>query len=450
MRELVKSSLSFACAMPLLGARQLGHWLAPTAERQRMAASGLDAVARAATHGIEQQGFLGWLYQAGSCAEAAMVQVVPTLLTPQLLSPAAWADVAAAVAARSAVAARQLAAGQGPLAMELLRSKAEVFCLVLDVSKLIGVPDAPPFPLAELLAKAYALGDFKALWAVEGLGKAYGDSFWAQGVTPDAILRDARTGGLPARSLTMLDAGIGLSFAKYLLTGAGTRTPEPELRARVREIVRLCRANARPGYVGAALESLGLVTRTFHAQRVAAVDQILRQTAPEVLGYFWHGVGRAIFFDPVNFLPGSDGLVFEMAASEGPDEAAKLNAVAGAAWAYVLVAQRNPRILAELVIEPHGERLAESGAFANGLQSSTMMRQDTTPGAPFIAAFLAYRPSPANPRLVRLWDQLVRIPGEAALHVYYPVIRDHDRLGDIFEYRDLPAFVARLGGRAAA
>jgi hypothetical protein len=450
MRELVKSGLSFACAMPLFGARQLGRLLAPAAETRRQAASGLDAVARAATAGIDQQGLLGWLYQAGSCAEGALVQVAPTLITPQLLSPAAWADLAAEVAERSAVAARQLAAGQAPLALLLLRSKAEVFCLVLDVSKLIGVPDAPPFPLFELLARAYALGDFKALWAVEGLGKEYGDSFWSQGMTPDAILRDARTSGLPARSLSMLDAGIGLSFAKHLLTGAGARTPEPELRAQVLEIVRLCRANARPGYLGAALESLGLVTRTFHAQLVAAVDQILRQTAPEVLGYFWHGVGRAVFFDPVNFLPGSDGLVFEMAASEAPDAAAKLNAVAGAAWAYVLVAQRNPRILAELVIEPYGERLAESDAFANGLASSIMMRQDTTPGAPFIEELVAYRPSPANPRLVRLWDELVRLPGEAALHVYYPVIRDHHRLGDVFEYRDLPAFVAGLAGRATA
>jgi hypothetical protein len=299
------------------------------------------------------------------------------------------------------------------------------------------------------LGKAYALGPFSALWAIEGLGHDYSDNFFDQGITPHAILRDARTSELPASSLTMLDAGIGLSFAQHTLLNAGWRPAEPELRAMVEEIVRLGRDNAREGYLGATWENFGLVTQTLHAQLVPAVDQILRQTAPEVLGYYWHGVGRAMVFAPVNFLPGSDGLLFEMAASEAPDEAARRNAVAGAAWGYVLVAQQAPRIVAELLIEPYGERLAQTDAFANGVASAMMMRFDTTPGAPFIDTFLAYRPSPSNPRLVRLWDQLVRIPAETALHVYYPVIRDHHRLGDIFEYRDLAAFVAHLAGRTA-
>jgi len=448
MRQLVKSSLSFACALPLFGAQQLGYWLAPTAERRRLAASGLDAVARAAAHGLDQQGLLGWLHQLESCAEQALLQVTPTLLTPELLSPAAWASVAVEVAERSAVAARQLAAGHAALVVAKLRSTGVVFCLVLDAAQRLDVPAAPPFPLYDLLGRAYALGPFEALWAVEGLGHEYGDSFFARGVTPHAILRDARTSELPDRSLTMLNAGVGLSLAKNTLDGAGWRPSEPELRALVEEILRLCRDNAREGYLGCALESLGLVTQTFHAQLVPPVDRVLRQIAPEVLGYYWHGVGRALFFAPVNFLPGSDGLLFEMAASAAPDEAARLNAVAGAAWGYVLVTQRDPRIAAELLIGPYGERLAESGAFANGVASAMMMRFDTTPDAPFIQPFLQYRPDPPNPRLAELWDRLIRIPGETALAVYYPVIKRQNRLGDIFEYRDLPAFVAGLDGGA--
>jgi hypothetical protein len=294
------------------------------------------------------------------------------------------------------------------------------------------------------------LGPFRALWAVEGLGRAYGDSFWSQGVTPHDILRDARTSKLPAHSLTMLNAGIGLSFAMHQLQSTGASTPEPDLRGLIEEDVCLCRDNAREGYVGASFENLGLATRSFHPQLVPAVDRILRQAAPEVLGYYWHGVGRAVFFDLINFLPGSDGLLFEMAAQMAPDEAARLNAVAGAAWGYVLVTQRDPRIAAELLIGPYGERLAEDGAFANGVASAMMMRFDTTPEAPFTQLFLQYRPSPPNPRLAALWDRLVRIPGETALGVYYPVIKRHDRLGDIFEYRDLAAFVARLEGRTPA
>jgi hypothetical protein len=450
MSELVQSGLRLACAMPLLGARQLGCWLAPAAEERRQAAPSLDAVARAATHGIDQQGILGGLEQVVSCAEQALVQKAPSLLSPALLSPLAWAELAGEVALRSAVAARQLAAGDAPLATAELRAKAEVICLVLDVAKLLDVPETPPFPLYELLGRAYALDPFQTLWAVEGLGHEYGDSFFNQGVTPDAILRDARTSALPARSLTMLNAGIGLSFAMHQLKRTGAWTPEPQLRCLVEEDVRLCRENAREGYVGAAFENLGLATRSFHGYLVPAVDRILRQVAPEALGYYWHGVGRAVFFDPVNLLPGSDGLLFEMAARLAPDETARLNAVAGAAWGYVLVTQRDPRIAAELLIGPYGERLAEDGAFANGVASAMMMRFDMTPDAPFTQPFLQHRPSPPNPRLAALWDRLVRIPGETALAVYYPVIKRHDRLGDIFEYRDLAAFVARLEGRTPA
>jgi hypothetical protein len=450
MGELVKSGLTLAWEMPLLGARQLGSWLAPAAPaagRRRQAASGPDAVAavaRAATRGIEQEGLLAWLQQLASCAEQALVQKLPTLLTPQLLNPLAWAEVTVEVAQRSAVAARQLAAGEALLAAAEARAKGEVICLVLDLAKLIDVPEAPPFPLYELLGRAYGLGPFRALWGVEGLGREYGDSFWSQGVTPHDILRDERTSELPARSLTMLNAGIGLSFAMHQLQGTRASTPEPELRGLVEEDLRLCRDNAREGYVGAAFENLGLATQSFHPQLVPAVDRVLRQVAPEVLGYYWHGVGRSVFFDPINLLPGSDGLLFEMAARMAPDEAARLSAVAGAAWGYVLVTQRDPRIAAELLIGPYGERLAENGAFANGVASAMMMRFDTTPDAPLIQPFLQYRPSPPSQRLTELWDRLVRVPGETALEVYYPVIKQHQRLGDIFEYRDLPAFVARL------
>jgi hypothetical protein len=389
----------------------------------------------------------GRLAQLGQCAARGLVNLIPTLLTSELLAPMTWVDLSVALAQRSLAATGQLADGKGSLAVEELRAKGEVFCLVLNVAELIGVPDAPPFPLAELLGRAYGLGPFRALWAVEGLGHDYADSFWDQGAVPHAILNDEQTSGLPESSLTMLNAGIGLSFAQFRLRRAGARTPLPELGATVADIVRLGRDNTRPGYLGATWESLGLVTRTFHPDLVAAVDRVLRAVAPEVLGYYWHGVGRALYFAPLNFLPGSDGLLFEMAVREAPDEAARLNATAGAAWAYVLVAQRNPEIVASLLLEPHGEALARTDAFANGVASAMMMRWDTTPGAPFIETFLRYRPS--SPRLRGLWDRLVRIPGETALAAYYPVIREHGRLGDIFEYRDLAAFVARLERRAA-
>jgi hypothetical protein len=445
MLELAKAGFNFSWSMPLFGAQQLAWWLAPTAERRRKAAAGLDAVTAAAAGGLDPD-LLGSLYHLGTCAEGALAQMGPMLLTPALLEPATWATFSMEVAQRSAAATRQLATGDGLLALEEVRSKIEVFCLVLNVANLIGVPEQPPFELYELLAKAYALGAFQALWGVEGLGHEYGDSFWNQGIVPHQILRDQRTSRLPPESLTMLNAGIGLSMAKWRLDHAGPRPSQAELDALVADVVRLCRDNARPGYLGAALESLGLVTSSFHGNLLPGVEQALRKVAPEVLGYFWHGAGRSQFFQPINFLPGSDFPQFGMAAALAPDEPGRLSAVAGAAWAYTLVNQRDPQMMAELLIDPHGDELAQSGAFANGVASSIMMRYDTTPQADFIEPFIDYRPGGSNRRLARLWDQLVRIPAETALAVYYPVIKRHHRLGDIFEYHDLAAFVARLEG----
>lgn len=436
MRDLTKAALSLSWAMPLYGAQQLARAFSPSRDRQRVSGA-FDAVTGVAAEALGDEGGLRRVYQLGQCFQNALLTMGPTLLTPGLLDPRLWVETTGDVAQRSAEAARQLARGVGDLAWTELRDKGEVFCLVLDVAKLIGIPTDPPFPLYELLGRAYGLGPFRALWAVEGLGHDYGDSFWEQGVTPHGILDGERTRGLPDKSLTMLHAGIGLSFAQTCLDGVRTGTADSELRRTVARILQLCRDNSRPGYLGAAYESLGLVTRTFHSDRVGAVDRALRDIDPEVLGYYWHGVGRAIFFAPVNFLPGSDTFIFEMAQSEAPDEAARLSALAGAAWAYALVAQRDPRILAELVIAPYGEELARDGGFANGVASSTMMRFDTTPEAPFLATFYEYQPP--DPRVADLWQRLVRTPAETALNVYYPVLKRQDRLGEIFRYQDLSA-----------
>lgn len=442
MRDLTKAALSLSWAMPLYGAQQLARLLSPSSQQRGRAAGAFDAVTGVTAEALGNEGLLRRLYQLNQCFQNALLTMGPGLLTPDLLDPRLWVDVSGEVARRSAEGARLLAQGQGDLMLRELQDKAEVFCLVLDVAKLIGVPSQPPFPLYELLDHAYALGPFRALWAVEGLGHDYGDSFWEQGQVPHGILDDERTSALPAKSLTMLHAGIGLSFAQHCLEGAGTSTPEPELRRTIATILQLCRDNSRPGYAGAAYESLGLVTRTFHAGLVGAVDRAVRDVAPDLLGYYWHGVGRALFFAPVNFVPGSDRFIFEMAWREAPDEPARLSALAGAAWAYSLVAQRDPRILAGLVIEPIGEELARNGGFANGVASSTMMRFDTTPEAPFLATFYEYQPP--DPRVADLWERLVRVPAETALKDYYPVLKRQDALGEIFQYHDLPALASRV------
>jgi hypothetical protein len=368
-------------------------------------------------------------------------------LTPQVLDPQVALTLTGNPIERTTETLRLALSGSSYLrsGQELL-NKGEIFTLVPAVSGLIGVPKKPPLNLPELVARSYCLGPFFSLWAIEGLGHDYGDSFWHQGVVPSGILSPEVARGLPSGSLSMLHAGVGLSMAQTKFTGLDWRTPAEEIRRLVATIIDLDRDNSLPGYAGAAYESLGLVSRTIHPTMVPAVDQAVREVAPELRGYFWHGVGRALYFWVFNFLPCSDWQIFQMARREAPDEEAFLNAWSGAAWGYTMVNLRQPAVMAELLIGPHGEDLVRNGGFANGLASSLMMRFDTTPDSPHVKPFLRYRPG--SQRAAELWERLVRIPGETALKDYYPVIKQHARIGDIFRYRDLAAYVADLQGGA--
>jgi len=210
----------------------------------------------------------------------------------------------------------------------------------------------------------------------------------------------------------------------------------------VEEVLALCRRNSRPGYAGAAIESLGLVSRTFHPEQVTVIDELLRRPGgDEDRGFFWHGVGRAIYFLPINFLPCSIASVFAMARREASDELAYRSACAGLAWAFLLVNERQPEIVAELLIGPYGRDLARDDAFANGIASATVMRSDTTPGTPLLSGLLAYRPPES---LEPQWDALVREPARRAVESYHSCFARQGRLDEVFRYQDLDALKNRL------
>lgn len=439
MRELVRSTLGLSWALPLLGAQQAARWASSADPATRGA--DLDRLALVARRQLSDPARR--LLDTGRRAEAGLRDLAAAALQPERRTPDALLRLAGDAVRRSGEGMRVALSGSTPAAGRELLNKAEVFVLVKQVALLLDLPDEFPLPIGELVDRAYALGPFAALWAVEGLGHDYTESFWRQGIVPRGLL--ARDRGLPPRSLLMLHAGMGLFFADELLP-RNAAAPAAELRSTVARIVDLCRRNSLAGYLGPALESLGLVSRLFRsAAMAAAVDRALRRVAPEALGFFWHGAGRGLYFLPINFLPCSSWQAFEMAAREAPDERAHRNAVAGLAWAQLLVNERQPEVLWELVVEPHGERLADR-AFVNGIASALIMRQDTTPEAAFQRTFLGFRPAAGSAAARRRWDELVRRPGGRAVAVSYPLLRAADRLGEIFRFGRLPGLQAEEVG----
>lgn len=449
MRELTKSMISFSWSMSLFGVKQLTNVLTLQNPSQSTgkAAAAFDAV----THATEDQfgDVFKVTFQAGDQLQRDVVNLMFSSLTLKAFSPNNIMRLTSATMQQLVETSRVFIPGQDSLvAWRELMNKLQVFLLVKEVNKVLQIPSGTDIPLIELTERSYALGPYPALWAVEGLGHYYGDTFWARNEVPQNILTDESVSDLPDKSLLMLHAGIGLSFANYLLKPIYSQSPVSEIRDVLQRFVTLCQENSREGYVGAAYESLGLVTRTFHPQMIDIVDEQLSEIDPEVVGYYWHGVGRALYFFLTYFVPGSCS-PWRAAKREAPHELALSNIIAGLGWAVAMVNIRNPEIMQSL-LKHHGDQLSANDAFSNGVASSIIMRYDTTPDAPFTTPFYQYQPHPHKPGLVKLWKSQVEEPCRAALQHYYPVLKKHNRLDEIFRYQSLSELVDRLKGDSGA
>ena len=164
------------------------------------------------------------------------------------------------------------------------------------------------------------------------------------------------------------------------------------------------------------------------------------------MGYFWHGVGRAIYFAPTNVLPGSNSSERALKATreEAPHELGKRNALSGLAWAMTLVNIRHPEVL-ESFLKHHGDQLLDREAFINGVSSSVMIWCESTDDDPCLKAFYQYEPDPSNEIGRQRWERMVHRPCEEALESVYPVLKKRRRFGEVFRYMDLPALAQRSG-----
>lgn len=431
VRELTKSAFGFSWALSLFGARQMARLLV-TPWRARAAQPELYVVTQAAQ---EQLNDLLWAaFQSGDELQRDAVDLLFDVTTLRAFTPGYVNQLTAGLAAQARETGRVLTPGASSrLAWQQLKNNYEVYNLVKRVGELLAIPAGAEFPLGDLIEKAYALGAYPDLWAVEGLGHDYARAFWKPPTQVRELLTGARAGVLPAQSLTMMHAGIGLAFAEQLLKTITPYSPEDEIRRVLAEFITLCRENARAGYAGAAYESLGLVTRTWHAQMMGVVDRALQRIAPEVVGYFWHGAGRALYFLPIHFVPGSLS-AWRAAESEAPHELARLNLLAGLTWATTLVNLRQPEILADF-LKYQGAAITRPEAFTNGLMSSLMMGYDITPGDIYIKEFCRYQPAQSDAALTATWQAMVARPCAVALERYYPALKQRDRLGELFHYQ---------------
>ncbi len=292
-------------------------------------------------------------------------------------------------------------------------------------------PDAP-LSLTQLAARASELGPYFSVWAKEGVGHYVADRHLARENFPHGLLSQLDTSEIPGASIP-LHAGMSLALAESLLDIADrARRMDWQLLSK---FIELCLRNCSPGNEGIGFEALGLAARSLHPHLIPVIDATLARRRPELLGYFWHGVGRAIYFSPIQslaFWPAPwRGL--DMCVQEPPHSLGRCNAVAGFVWALTLVNIRQPEILAAF-LNWRGKELPEREAFMNGLCSALLVWRDVQPGEQHLPEFLAYQPDSSARSLCRLWKTYVQEPSARILQEGASPFQRKD-MGRLFCYR---------------
>ena len=425
MRDLAKSMIRFSWATGLLGVAQVAGWARGSARvpskigggRARRKGptwtGGLDAVTWTA------QGQLGELLGAAFHAGDDLQEEWLDLLADGL-SPGRWGEVVARLGERSADSLRiARPTAEGSRARQELRNKFEVYRWVKGARQWVGLPPRGElFSLESYVTKAYELDAYQALWVIEGLAHDYAESALADSDPPGGLLRGEAIAGLPESCLPMLHGGLGLALAERMFGGLTPGISGVEARQALESFVEACHEHSMDRHVDSAIESLGLDARCFFPDLVETTERGLQHLGHGRLRrLFWHGVGRAIYFLPVNFIPGYGSLrhALLMARRESPDEQALANALAGVSYAFTMVNMSHPGIL-ESLLRDHGPELRTT-AFEEGVVASILMRHEITPEAGVLRSFIEHEPDPGARRH---WQEMVREPAERALEGLEP------------------------------
>jgi hypothetical protein len=293
------------------------------------------------------------------------------------------------------------------LVWQEFRNKALAFELFANVDSVLQLRPGHSYSAAELIERALRLDPYESVWAVEGVGHFLAER------RRDAtqLLFSADSAGVPPRLFVPLHVGMGLSAANRILGTLRRNPTQQEVREAVESFTRLCRSSSQPGFEPVAYEALGLVTRNVYPHLVQSVARQSAEIEAELEEYFWHGVGRGLYFLPANAMPASCApwIAVKAAEREAPHELARRNMLAGLVWAITLVNLRHPEIPA-LFLKLHGDVVCQNDVFRNGLTSAILIWLDSCPEDPTLRSFFRYRPDPGDRDLCKLWDEQVTHP----------------------------------------
>lgn len=316
-----------------------------------------------------------------------------------------------------------------------LQNKLEAFNLFAYVDLVLDFPRSATC-LREFVEQASRLDPYRSVWAMEGVGH-----FFAEMCNQLGTLADLKrhSGSISHSSLVPLHAGAGLSFANHCLQAIASHRTEAEVRDELKRFVAVCEENSYDGYVGAALEALGLATRNLYPQMLSQIDRHLVCLGEELTGYFWHGVGRGVYFAPTNVVTDMTGSArsLDQVKRQPPHELARVNAQSGFIWALVLVNIRHPEIIGGFIRKNSNELEAE--LVENAVGAAAVIWHSSSPGDKSLASLCDH--IPADQKTAALWQAMIGRPCVQAVKDYYPILRTAG-IGRLFCHQSLSALVA--------
>jgi hypothetical protein len=302
-----------------------------------------------------------------------------------------------ALTAMRAVAASAGVAGLLPCCSVALRwlelsNQLTAYRLFVSADKLLG--DCGSLPAA--LKRLHGADPYMRLWTLEGLGWC-----WFQ----DAGRRlDSR---LASYQLVPLHTGAGLALARSTLETPGLDRSDCDLRAALHRFRQGCQAISIPGYEGATFEALGLVAATVYPGLAARIEAALSDTGE--IAYFWHGMGRGLYFSPLSLLPldGARRRLIELSQRAPSSCEGRENMLSGLGWATALVNVRHPEVVA-FAFRTLAEGDVPREAFEMGAASALVIWRENDPGNSWLRRWDSVA-APLQKALA--WHEMVRARG---------------------------------------
>ena len=258
--------------------------------------------------------------------------------------------------------------------LQEVQNKLEVFRLFAYVDQELRFP-ANRLSLQSMVCRAHALPPWQRNFALEGVAHYYMNGAGAAS-SFTGLLADP---DLPETAMVPMHAGMGTALADAGLSRLSARPSKADLHGALENFFELCYANSRPGWHENSIEAMGLAVRTLHPHLLMQVSGALGEIDQTAQRLFWHGVGRSLYFVPMNFITfgGSHERALRAAIDEAPTLEDRRNTVAGLVWAVTLVNIRHPAVLKNLLRSCRGIRM--SAAVTNGIVSALMVWKHMAP-----------------------------------------------------------------------